>query len=84
MQAGLQAQLEELGWEVDFDEHQQFDRKLPESDPPIGKILNTRSVSKACLGVSKVVEEHIKRGKLPLTLGGDHSLVGVCFLSHWG
>lgn len=77
VQAGLPEQLAELGWKVQFDGHHQFEEISTEDDPPIGKLKNPRSVSRVCEAVAKVVGEHAKKGQLPLTLGGDHSLVSV-------
>ena len=77
VEAGLPKQLEELGWNVHFDGHHQFEdiSASVANDPPIGKLKNPRRVSKVCEAVAKVVGDHAKRGVLPVTLGGDHSLV---------
>ncbi|KAI0928976.1 hypothetical protein AcW2_004814 [Taiwanofungus camphoratus] len=74
VRAGLPGQLAELGWAVQFDGHHQFEEIDTESDPPIGKLRNPRLVSRVCEAVAKVVGDHAKKGQLPLTLGGDHSL----------
>ncbi|KAJ4478502.1 Ureohydrolase [Lentinula aciculospora] len=105
VEAGLVNQLEELGWNVKFDGHHQFEdikftlssssvnSKLPIAsteptastpvatdstsnhwDPPIGILKNPRLVSRVCEEVAKVVSGHAKKGELPVTLGGDHSL----------
>ncbi|KAH7867740.1 Ureohydrolase [Lentinula edodes] len=99
VEAGLVNQLQELGWNVKFDGHHQFeDIKYTLSsssatasspaagtdndtsttsnhwDPPIGILKNPRLVSRVCEEVAKVVSGHAKKGELPLTLGGDHSL----------
>ena len=78
--AGLPQQLKELGWQVEFNGHHQFEDINPTvtDDPPIGKLKNPRRVSKVCKAVAEVVSGHAKRGQLPLTLGGDHSLVSYC------
>lgn len=76
VEAGLPQQLSELGWNVEFDGQHQFEAIAAEDDPPIGKLKNPRFVSKVCEGVAHVVGDHAKKGQLPLTLGGDHSLVG--------
>ena len=75
VEAGLIDQLTELGWKVKFDGHHQFESINAASDPPIGKLKNPRLVSRVCESVAKVVGEHVKAGELPVTLGGDHSLV---------
>ncbi|ETW86170.1 hypothetical protein HETIRDRAFT_380456 [Heterobasidion irregulare TC 32-1] len=72
--AGLIQQLTDLGWNVQFDGHHQFEDISAEADPPIGKLKNPRLVSKVTEAVAKAVGEHAKQGQLPLTLGGDHSL----------
>ncbi|EIM89805.1 arginase [Stereum hirsutum FP-91666 SS1] len=72
--AGLVEQLTELGWQVKFDGHHQFEDISAESDPPIGKLKNPRLVSKVTEAVAKAVGGHAQQGQLPLTLGGDHSL----------
>lgn len=79
MQAGLPEQLEALGWNVEFTGHHQFEEINSQfaDDAPIGKLKNPRRVSKVCEAVAKVVGDHAKRGQLPLTLGGDHSLVRI-------
>jgi arginase family enzyme len=77
VEAGLVEQLTELGWKVKFDGHHQFEEINAETDPPIGKLCNPRLVSKVCESVAKVVGEHVKNGELPVTLGGDHSLVST-------
>ncbi|KAH9857221.1 Ureohydrolase [Lenzites betulinus] len=74
VEAGLPEQLTELGWDVQFDGHHQFDAIEAANDPPIGKLKNARLVSRVCSAVADVVGEHAKNGQLPLTLGGDHSL----------
>ncbi|KAI0064721.1 arginase [Artomyces pyxidatus] len=72
--AGLVQQLKGLGWEVEFDGHHQFEDISAQSDPPIGKLKNPRLVSKVTEAVATVVGGHAKKGHLPLTIGGDHSL----------
>jgi len=71
---GLPGQLEKLGWKVKFDGHHQFEEISSQDDPPIGKLLNPRYVSKVCKAVAESVGGHAKEGRLPVTLGGDHSL----------
>jgi arginase len=72
--AGLVKQLEGLGWNVHFDGHHQFEDVVIESDPPIGLLKNPRLVSRCTENLSNVISDHVKNGRLPLTLGGDHSL----------
>jgi arginase len=63
-----------MGWDVKFDGHLQFDAPNPTIDLQIGKLKNPRLVSKAAKTVAEAVAEHAKKGALPVTLGGDHSL----------
>ncbi|QRW02176.1 agmatinase [Ceratobasidium sp. AG-Ba] len=72
--AGLQQQLSELGWNVKFDGHHQFEDIDAQNDSPIGILKRPRLVSRVTQAVAEAVGAHAKRGELPLTLGGDHSL----------
>ncbi|EEB94702.1 hypothetical protein MPER_06441, partial [Moniliophthora perniciosa FA553] len=74
VEAGLIDQLKELGWNVKFDGHHQFEEITAQNDPPIGKLKNPRFVSHVCRSVANVIGEHAKKGELPVALGGDHSL----------
>lgn len=89
--AGLVNQISELGWNVNFSaQHQFLDTPYnpvfansPEgkgelrADPDIGKMKKPRLVSAVCERVAGKVEEIAGKGWLPLTLGGDHSLVST-------
>lgn len=75
LEAGLVSQLENLGWKVSFDGHHQFEGINAADDPPIGILKNPRFVSRVSKFVANVVGKHIANGELPVTLGGDHSLV---------
>lgn len=74
--AGICTQLEELGWKVDFSGHQSFEHINAhiDSDTDIGGMKLPRTVSTVSKEVAQAVETHARAGKLPLTLGGDHSL----------
>lgn len=48
-------------------------------DPDIGKMKKPRLVSGVCERVAGKVGEIAGKGWLPLTLGGDHSLVSHTF-----
>ncbi|KAL4399762.1 Arginase, catabolizes arginine to ornithine and urea [Malassezia pachydermatis] len=74
--AGLQQQLESLGWEYQEDNSISWDQinEMLNGDEAIGKMRNPRSVSKASEVLADAVEKHAKAGHLPLTVGGDHSL----------
>lgn len=75
IKAGLIDQVAALGWQVDFGGHHQFEDITVENDPPRGIVKRPRLVSKVCENLARAVGEHAQRGHLPLTLGGDHSLV---------
>lgn len=74
--AGICTQLEELGWKVDFSGHRSFEHVNAsiDSDTDIGVMKLPRTVSTVTKEVAEAVETHARAGKLPLTLGGDHSL----------
>ncbi|KZP12722.1 arginase [Athelia psychrophila] len=74
VQADLPGQLRTLGWEVEFNGHHAFEDISTKEDPPIGKLLNPRLVSSVTKAVAETVGAHARAGKLPVTLGGDHSL----------
>ncbi|KAH7107606.1 Ureohydrolase [Auriculariales sp. MPI-PUGE-AT-0066] len=74
VEAGLIDQLRELGWDVAFDGHHQFESLSGIHDPPIGNLKNPRLVSRVCQSVADVVTRHCENGQLPVVLGGDHSL----------
>lgn len=58
-----------------FDGHHQFEEIGTVHDPPIGILKNPRLVSRVTKSVAQVVAEHAAKGHVPVTLGGDHSLV---------
>ncbi|KAF8911040.1 arginase [Gymnopilus junonius] len=74
IEAGIIKDLEGLGWKVKFDGHHQFEDISATNDPPIGILKNPRLVSRVTQSVAKVVGDHVAKGELPVTLGGDHSL----------
>ena len=75
--AGLIDQLSSLGWKVNFDGHHQFEEVDAQQDPPIGVLKNPRLVSRVCQAIADVVGGHVGKGELPVTIGGDHSLVSL-------
>jgi arginase len=75
-------QLKELGWQVEFGGHHQFEDIQAANDPPIGKLKRPRLVSKVAKAVAESVGTHTKMGYLPVTLGGDHSLVSYFTYFH--
>ncbi|RDB21199.1 Arginase [Hypsizygus marmoreus] len=74
VEAGLIDQIAELGWKVNFDGHHQFEEVDAKVDPPIGILKNPRLVSRVTEAVAQAVSSHARKGELPVTLGGDHSL----------
>ncbi|KAF9482821.1 arginase [Pholiota conissans] len=74
VEAGLIGQIENLGWKVKFEGHHEFEDISAASDPPIGILKNPRLVSRVTQSVAQVVGDHVAKGELPVTLGGDHSL----------
>lgn len=71
-------QLSALGWNVSFNQQSLNDvRELANQtdDSDIGKIHKPRTVSAVNERVADDVAAIQERGALPLTLGGDHSLV---------
>lgn len=82
--AGLPDQLSKLGWNVDYDPSVFFadvpymlgpDGNAGKEDAPIGIMKKPRLVSEVCRRVADKVAGVAGEGQLPLTLGGDHSLV---------
>ncbi|KAG8907185.1 Arginase, catabolizes arginine to ornithine and urea [Tulasnella sp. 403] len=74
VEAGLIQQIKDLGWNVEFGGHHQFEEITVDQDPPAGIVKRPRLVSRVSKEVATVIHDHIKAGKLPVTLGGDHSL----------
>lgn len=75
VQAGLLDQVASLGWKVEFNGHHQFEDLTVENDPPNGIVKRPRLVSKVCESLAAEVGASAANGELPVTLGGDHSLV---------
>ena len=75
--SGLINKLRNLGWDVTFNGHQDFVRMSTTDDPAIGIVQRPRQVSRAAQAVAETVASFAKQEQLPLTLGGDHSLVRV-------
>jgi arginase len=75
VEAGLIYQLKELGWQVKFDGHHQFEDISIQSDASQGIVKRPRLVSSVTNAVAETVGAHARAGRLPLTIGGDHSLV---------
>jgi arginase family enzyme len=54
-----------------------FEPDLPNGDADIGVMKKPRLVSEVNRRLAKRVGETVQKGWLPVTLGGDHSLVRV-------
>lgn len=76
LKVGLPKQLEELGWKVDQDNSIDWDtvNQLLSNESDMETLKNPRSVSKASELLATAVEKAAKEGKMPVTIGGDHSL----------
>jgi arginase len=70
-------QASTLGWKVKYEGQHAFEQINIQDDPPQGILKRPKLVSSICKTLSNVVHQHIEEGSLPLTLGGDHSLVGL-------
>lgn len=95
VERGLLSQLSELGWNVHYEGPAEFDdipyinpnqpgtatkkerEVLP--DPDIGRMKKPRLVSAVNQRAMEIIRDHAMEGRLPLTLGGDHSLVSRDF-----
>lgn len=72
----LQDDVKALGWDATVDTSIDWNTvtETEASDSDIGKLHNPRAVSEAARRLSDVVTDIAKSGKLPVTVGGDHSL----------
>jgi len=75
LKAGLKAQLESLGWQIEHDgQVNDYEELRPENDPNDGVAKNPRFVGRVANEVNCRVVEELKKGNIALTLGGDHSI----------
>ena len=74
--AGLLTQLkEDLGYNLHHDDKvHNYSNLMPSSDPDYRNMKNPLAVSAVTKQLSDQVYDHAKRGRLVLTLGGDHSI----------
>lgn len=72
----LVERLKGLGWNMEWDTSIDWAgvNAAIEGDANIGTMINPRSVSLASKELSQVVSRVAQAGKLPITVGGDHSL----------
>jgi arginase len=76
IESGLLTQLrEELGYKLHGDDTVHLYTDLaPESDPDYRTMKNPRAVSAVTRRIAEQTYEHASKGRLVLTLGGDHSI----------
>lgn len=75
MRAGLLTDIKEMGYKTHYDGVvHNYSSVLPESDPPIDKMLNPIAVSNVTKALSGQVYNYARNGMLTLTIGGDHSI----------
>jgi arginase len=72
VERGLLSQLSELGWNVHYEGPAEFD-DIPYINPNQPGASNGREVLPD--PDMEIIRDHAMEGRLPLTLGGDHSLV---------
>lgn len=80
VESGLAAQLEELGWETEYEGNEHIEKLRPESDPVVNNLRQPKFVSAVTRTVAGQILERAKQGNFVLTLGGDHS-VGIATVS---
>lgn len=80
VESGLAAQLEELGWETEYEGNDHIEKLRPESDPVVNNLRQPKFVSAVTRTVAGQILERAKQGNFVLTLGGDHS-VGIATVS---
>ncbi|KAI8997590.1 arginase [Pilobolus umbonatus] len=71
---GLLNQIEELGWEVEYEANSDLESLRPKEDPNIMNLKQPQFVSAVTEMLSHQVYEKATEGKFVLTLGGDHSI----------
>jgi arginase len=76
IESGLLDQLKtELEFNIHFDGNvQSYKDVMPASDPSHRNMSRPRTVSAVTQSLSQQVYEHASKGRLVLTLGGDHSI----------
>jgi len=80
LSAGIEKQLQDLGWKTSIKHVPKCDLLSDEQDPPhkakdnFVPLKHTRAVGRVCKEVKELVAESARNKRLPLTIGGDHSL----------
>lgn len=76
LNAGFQTQLEKLGWEVDIKKPLQgseYESQKSDVKDKFG-VKNTEIVADCSRSIHDAVYETLQSGRLPITVGGDHSI----------
>lgn len=76
LEAGFEKQLESLGWNTQIDEPLKgtdYESMKTDTKDAYG-IKNTKIVSESCKKIHSSVLSSLQSGRLPVTIGGDHSL----------
>jgi arginase len=76
LKAGFQKQIESLGWATDIVHPLQgtdYERMKSNEKDSFG-VKNTKIVNDSCQKIHESVKESLKDHKLPITIGGDHSI----------
>ncbi|KAG1452719.1 hypothetical protein G6F56_007744 [Rhizopus delemar] len=71
---GLLNQIQEMGWQVDYESNEDVQSLRPEHDPDVLNLKQPKYVSAVTERVAKQINKSAEEGKFVLTLGGDHSL----------
>lgn len=76
LNAGFQSQLEKLGWDTDVVkplDGSDYESKKSDVRDAHG-VKNTEIVSECCKRIHDSVYQTLQNGRLPVTIGGDHSI----------
>ena len=76
LKAGFQKQIESLGWTTDLMEPLEGTdyEKMKTNDKDDFGVKNSKIVSESCQKIHDAVKGSLAEGKLPITIGGDHSI----------
>lgn len=76
LKAGFQEQLQSLGWNVELEnplESTNYEKSKSDDKDEYG-VKNTKIVSECCEKIHSSVKTIADNGRLPITVGGDHSI----------
>ncbi|KAJ2807416.1 Arginase, catabolizes arginine to ornithine and urea [Coemansia guatemalensis] len=72
---GILDQIQGMGYDVELSDNMDKYRSMrPASDPPVDNLKNPRYVDLATRRVAEQVQAHCSKGRIAVTLGGDHSI----------